>query len=351
VGIACFGVLMIYSASRDKLQASGIDPMYFLKRQAMFVVLGVVAMSIMAAVDYRRLKDFALFFYCSSVFVLVAVMSPVGHKSRGAQAWFGFGSYQFEPSEYAKIGLIIALAAYCGHHKGKLQPRQLALVLVLAAIPFGLIYKQPDLGTALVLSAVLIFVLVVSGVKPRYLALLGVIGVIGVVGVLHFGVLKQYQKDRLTAFLDPKTNTQSSAYNLAQSKIAIGSGGTVGKGLFRGTQTNLSYVPEQHTDFIFTAVGEQLGLVGSALLLGLFALMIWRTWVAASQARDLAGTYICVGVLGMLMFQIFENVGMTMGIMPITGIPLPFMSYGGSAIVGSFAAVGLVLNVQMRRFS
>jgi rod shape determining protein RodA len=342
---------MIYSASRDKLQASGIDPGYFLKRQAVFVVIGIVAMAVMAALDYRRLRDFALFFYGSSVVVLLAVMSPLGHKSRGAQAWFGFGSYQFEPSEYAKIALIIALAAYCAHHKGKLEPRQLVLILALAALPFGLIYKQPDLGTALVLAAVLTFVLVASGVRPRYLALLGLIGVLGVVAVLHFGVLKQYQKDRLTAFLDPKSNTQSSAYNLAQSKIAIGSGNVLGKGLFRGTQTNLSYVPEQHTDFIFTAVGEQLGLVGSALLLGLFALMVWRTWVAASQARDLAGTFICIGVLAMLMFQIFENVGMTMGIMPITGIPLPFMSYGGSAIVGSFAAVGLVLNVHMRRFS
>jgi len=167
--------------------------------------------------------------------------------------------------------------------------------------------------------------------------------------VLHFGVLKRYQQDRLTAFLDPTSSTSAGAYNLDQSKIAIGSGALTGKGLFRGTQTNLSYVPEQQTDFIFTAVGEQLGFVGSTLLLGLFVLIAWRTWRAAALARDLCGTLICAGVLGMLVFQVFENVGMTMGIMPIAGIPLPFTSYGGSAVVASFAGIGLVLNVGMRR--
>jgi rod shape determining protein RodA len=181
------------------------------------------------------------------------------------------------------------------------------------------------------------------------LAVLAVVGVVGVAVVLHFGVLKQYQRDRLTAFLDSSSNVQAT-YNLNQSKIAISSGGVGGKGLFKGTQTNLSYVPEQQTDFIFTAVGEQLGLVGSALLLSLFVLMVWRIWRAATSARDATGTLICVGVLAMFVFQIFENVGMTMGIMPIAGIPLPFMSYGGSAIVASFCAIGLVLNVQMRRY-
>jgi rod shape determining protein RodA len=342
---------MIYSASRDKLQASGTDPAYFMKRQAVFVALGIGAMLVVAAVDYRRLRDFAILLYGGSVLILLAAYSPLGHKSKGAQAWFQVGSYQLEPSEIAKVCLIVALAAFCAHYRGRMGLRQLTVVMAAAAIPFGLIYKQPDLGTALVLGFILIFVLVVSGVRPRFLALLGLIAVVGVTAVLHFGVLKQYQKDRLTAFLDPTTNTQASAYNLNQSKIAIGSGGVTGKGLFRGTQTNLSYVPEQHTDFIFTAVGEQLGLVGSALLLMLFAIMIWRIWRAAVLSRDFTGTLICVGVLAMLVFQVFENVGMTMGIMPITGIPLPFMSYGGSAIVCTFAALGLVLNVHMRRFS
>ncbi len=351
IGIACFGLLMIYSASRDRLALSGIDPAYYLKRQAVFVALGIGVMIIVASIDYRRLRDFAPVLYGGSVFLLLAVFSPLGHKSKGAQAWFQVGTYQFEPSEVAKVALIMGLAGLCAHYKGRLGGRELLVVLGLAAIPFALIYKQPDLGSALVLGAILIAVLLVAGLKARHLALLALAGVIGVAAVLQLGVLKQYQKDRLTAFLDSSSNTQASAYNLAQSKIAIGSGGPLGKGLGKGTQTNLSYVPEQQTDFIFTAVGEQLGFVGSALLLSLFMLMVWRTWRAATTSRDLTGTLLCVGVLAMLVFQIFENVGMTMGIMPIAGIPLPFMSYGGSAVLSAFAAIGLVLNVQMRRFA
>jgi rod shape determining protein RodA len=183
------------------------------------------------------------------------------------------------------------------------------------------------------------------------LALLTGLGVIAIVTVFQLGVLKEYQLDRLGAFLDPQSDTQRSAYNLNQSKIAIGAGGFNGKGLFNGTQTNLSYVPEQNTDFIFTVVGEELGFIGSAVLLALFALIVWRTWRTALLAKDLYGTLLCVGVLSMFVFQVFENVGMTMGIMPITGIPLPFMSYGGSSTLASFAAIGLVLNVHMRRFS
>jgi rod shape determining protein RodA len=342
---------MVYSASRDKLEAAGGDPGYYLKRQAAFVVVGVVAMAISAAVDYRRLAGFAPLLFAGAVLLLVAVFSPLGHKSKGAQAWFQLAGYQLEPSEFAKVALIVALAAMCARYRGRLRFGALASVLVLSAVPFALIYKQPDLGTALVLGAILIAVLLVAGLQGRHMALLALMAVLGIAAVLHFGVLKQYQKDRLTAFLDSTATTQASTYNLDQSKIAIGSGGVTGKGLFRGTQTNLSYVPEQHTDFIFTAVGEQLGLVGSAVLLGLFVLAVWRTWRAAADARDLTGTLICAGVLAMLVFQVFENVGMTVGIMPIAGIPLPFMSYGGSAMVASFVAVGLVLNVHMRRFA
>jgi rod shape determining protein RodA len=171
------------------------------------------------------------------------------------------------------------------------------------------------------------------------------------VAVVQFGVLQKYQVHRLTSFVSPNADVRGATYNLDQSKTTIGSGGVFGKGIFTGPQTNLAYVPEQHTDFIFTAVGEQVGLVGSAALLALFAVMIWRIWRSANLAKDHAGTLICAGVLAMLVFQIFENVGMTMGIMPITGIPLPFMSYGGSAVIASFIAIGLVLNIHMRRFS
>ncbi|HET9691402.1 MAG TPA: rod shape-determining protein RodA [Acidimicrobiales bacterium] len=359
VAIAAFGVLMIYTATRDQLQIQGLAPTYYAKKQAIFLVLGVVVMGVLAAIDYRRFRDWAVAIYGLSVLMLMAVY-VVGHKSKGAQAWFQFGSYQFEPSEFAKIGLILALAAYTAQHRGRLTTRSLAVLLALAAIPFALIYKQPDLGSALVLAAVLLGVLVVGGTPGRHLAVLALVTVVGMFGVVHFGVLKTYQRDRLTSFVNtpdqPNTKLLATAagqtqYNLAESKITIGDGGLLGKGIGKGTQTNLSYVPEQRTDFIFTAVGEQVGLVGSGLLLALFAVVAWRIWRAAALARDQVGTLICIGVLGMLVFQIFENMGMTMGIMPIAGIPLPFMSYGGSAELACFAGIGLVLNVRMRRFS
>jgi len=289
--------------------------------------------------------------YVAAVVGLVLVLSPLGSNRRGAQAWFQLGGFQLQPSEPAKVGLIVCIAAYAAHHRGDLDGKRMLGALALAAIPMLLIELQPDLGTMLVFAAILLATLLVAGARPRHMALLGLAGAVAVVAVFQLGLLKEYQRDRLGAFLNPTENTRQSAYNLNQSKIAIANGSLTGKGLFKGTQTKLSYVPEQHTDFIFTVVGEELGLAGSGLLLALFALVVWRTWRAAALAKDLCGTVICIGVLAMLVFQVFENVGMTMGIMPITGIPLPFMSYGGSATIATFAAVGLVLNVHMRRFS
>jgi rod shape determining protein RodA len=351
LSIASLGALMVFSASRRKLEEQGFDEKFLLQRQILYVVLGVAAMAIMTVIDYRFFRDRAAMIYPFTVALLLLVLSPIGFNSKGAQAWFQLGSFQFQPSEWSKIALIVCLASYAAEHRGDLDGRRLLTVLFLAVLPMGLILRQPDLGTDLVFAAILLGVMLVAGARPRHMAALALLGVLGVAAVLHLGLLKQYQTDRLTAFLDPTANTDTSAYNLAQSKIAIANGGVTGKGLFQGSQTNLSYVPEQHTDFIFTVVGEELGLVGSGLLLMLFAFVVWRTWRAAALAKDLSGTLICVGVLAMLVFQIFENVGMTMGIMPITGIPLPFMSYGGSSTIACFAAMGLVLNVHMRRFS
>ena len=347
LAIAGLGVLMVYSASRNL----GADEQFFLRRQAVFALIGVGVMALVATIDYRIFRDFAPLIYVASVASLFLVLSPLGSNRRGAQAWFQLGGFQLQPSELAKVGLIVTIAAYAAAHRGDLDGRRLLVALGLAAAPMALINLQPDLGTVLVFAAIVMGTLLVAGARPRHMALLTLAGVIAVVAVLQLGVLKDYQKERLGAFLNPTENTERAAYNLNQSKIAIANGSLTGKGLFQGTQTKLSYVPEQHTDFIFTVVGEELGLVGSGLVLSLFALVVWRTWRAAALAKDLSGTVICVGVLAMLVFQVFENVGMTMGIMPITGIPLPFMSYGGSATIASFAAVGLVLNVHMRRFS
>ena len=357
--IGAFGCLMVYSATRDSLEAQGISPSYYLKKQAIFLVIGLVVMVGVAAFDYRRLRDWAILIYGFTLLMLLAVYA-VGHKSKGAQAWFQVGSYQMEPSEFAKIGLILAIAAYCASAKGHLSGRALAVVLVLTAVPFALIYKQPDLGSALVLAAVLIAMLLVAGVSGRHMAALGAITLVLSFGVVHFGVLKSYQKARLTSFANAPSQPNASLlataaganeYNVAEAKVADSNGGILGQGLFKGTQTNLSYVPEQRTDFIFTAVAEQLGLVGSAVLLMLFAIVIWRTWRTATLSRDLFGTLVSVGVLGMIAFQVFENIGMAVGIMPVAGIPLPLMSYGGSSVIATLAGVGLVLSIRMRRFS
>ncbi len=348
--IAAFGVVMVYAATRTKLAAAGVAPRMFLDRQMLWVGLGAAVMAVLMVVDYRRLLDAAPAVYVPAVVALIVVLSPLGSSARGAQRWFNVGSLQLQPSTMASGALIVVLAAYCHVRRGELDLASVVVCLGLAGVPMVLVAVQPDLGSAIVLGSVLLAVLLVAGARPRHLAVLGLATITLVVVVGHFGVLKPYQRSRLTAFLDQTSDQNAANYNLEQSKVAIGSGGLTGKGLFRGTQTNLAFVPEQQTDFIFTAVGEQLGFAGAVTLLGLFGLVAWRVWRVACMSADLAGRLICAGVLGLMMIEIFENAGMTMGIMPITGIPLPLVSYGGSSTIVTFAALGLVNSVAMHRF-
>ncbi len=357
VSIALIGVIMVYSSTRQALAAAGVDPRYYLKRQGLNLAVAGLLLVVTTMIDYRRWRTLSALIYAAMCLMLVAVVSPLGARSKGHQAWFPLGSFQLQPSELAKIGVIVCLASVAswsadrrGEERTSLSLPKLAGLLALASVPMALIMLQPDLGTDLVFLSILFAMLVAAGIRLRHLAALVLLGVAGVALVFHLGVLQRYQVNRLTAFLDPSGDTRNVGYNLTESKITIGSGGLTGKGLFKGTQTNLSYVPEQRTDFIFTAVGEQLGFVGSALLLSLFAFVVWRCWRAAMLARDSTGTLICVGVMALLVFQVFENVGMTMGIMPIAGIPLPFVSYGGSALMAYSVGMGLVLNVNMHRY-
>jgi rod shape determining protein RodA len=353
VGLALSGLAMIWSSTHKRLETNGIDPAYYVKRQAFALALGVVAMVVLMLVDYRVLRDRPALLYVGVVVALGLVLTPLGSQSRGIQAWYQVGSFQLQPSEFAKLGVVVVLAAYCHEHRGKLDAWRLGIALVLAAIPILMLYLQPDLGTSIVLTVMLLVLLLVAGASPKHLAVIALLGVSSFVVVVKSGMLADYQVDRLTSFLDRSSDaTESRAeFNRRQSEIAIGAGGLTGRGFGEGTQTNLSLVPEQHTDFIFTAVGEQFGFRGGALLLGAYALLTWRVWRAARVAADLFGTLICIGVMAMLGFQVFQNVGMTMGIMPITGIPLPWMSYGGSSVLMSFAAIGLVGNVASRRFA
>jgi rod shape determining protein RodA len=305
------------------------------------------------AVDYRRLRDFSLLGYLATIVVLVAVLAPLGSNLRGQQSWFQLpGGFTIQPSEFAKFGIIIALAGYCNHFRGELDAWRLTTIVVLAAVPIGLVLLQPDLGTVLVFAVIILGLLAMAGGTGKQLIVLALLAITGVWAITAAGILKQYQVDRLTGVLNPSSaNSQSSAYNQEQSQQAIANGRVTGEGFGEGSQTQNGFVPEQHTDFIFTAVSEELGFVGGAALLALFALVMWRTWRTARLSRDFFGTLVCTGVLAMLAFQMFENVGMTMGIMPVTGIPLPLVSYGGSSIIATLACIGLVANVSMRRFS
>lgn len=352
LALAGLSMLLIYSATRSRLEARGIDPLYFVKRQGVYITLGIIAMVAVMAVDYRKYRDRGAWLYIALVGMLMLVLTPLGTSSKGTQGWFQLpGGFQIQPSEFAKILLIIALAGYLTQHRGDMDVKRLAVTMGLAAVPLGLVMLQPDLGTAIVMTVIVVAMIAVAGVKGKHLAVIALIALVGIVGVVQAGVLKQYQVDRLTSFIDQSKDKSGATYNLDQSKTAIGNGGVFGQGLFEGSQTGGSFVPEQHTDFIFTVVGEELGFFGAATLLALFAIIVWRTWRTAQLSADFSGTLICVGVMAMIAVHVFENVGMTMGIMPITGIPLLFVSYGGSATIAGFAAIGLVLNVHLHRFS
>lgn len=349
LAVSALGVLMVYSATRAQLLHNGESPQYWLKRQAIWSLLGILVMAAVVMVDYHRFEELGYLFYGAVMVGLVGVLA-VGRTALGAQRWFQIGPVQLQPSAFAVLGVVLAVAAYCHRHQESgLAPRRLMVLLALGGLPALLVIKQPDLGSGIVILVTLSVMLVISGVRARHLVALGVLAVVAVVAVVGLGVLKPFQTQRLTTFLNPNATT-TAAYNLRESKIAVAAGGVAGKGLFKGSQTDLGYVPEQYTDFIFTAVGEQLGFAGAASLLGLFGLMVWRLLRAAQLARDHHGRLLCAGVLALIAFSVFQSVGMTIGIMPITGIPLPFVSYGGSATVAFFAAIGLALNVNMRRY-
>jgi rod shape determining protein RodA len=341
---------MVYSSTHERLRTQGSDELYYVKRQGVSILIGLALMALLLAIDYRKLRDYAVLVYGVTLALLLAVLTPLGSNARGSQAWFQLpGGFQLQPAELAKFGIIVALAGYLHSHRGEMDPWKLTVTLTLAAAPIALVMLQPDLGTVMVLGLIVITMLAVGGAKLTHLLVLGLFAATFVAAIVGLGLLKDYQVDRLTAFTGGGDET--TTYNTEQSKIAIGAGGVLGQGFDNGDQTGGGFVPEQHTDFIFTAVGEELGFVGAATLLALFAVMMWRTWRAALLARDVFGTLVCAGVLAMFAFQSFENMGMTMGIMPVTGIPLPFMSYGGSSTITGFACIGLVATVHMRRFS
>jgi rod shape determining protein RodA len=346
--VAAFGVVLVYSATRSKLAAAGINSHYFLTRQAAYVVVGGTAMIVLAALDYRWLEHASAVLYVAMVLALLAMFSGIGSSALGATRWVQLGPVQIQPSAFATLVLIITVATFCARRPDGLGFGDLVKVLALAAVPILLVVKQPDLGSGIVMCVVLLVMLVIAGIPNRYLFTLLVLTATLAYAVVHLKLLKGYQLDRITALFQHGKNLQSTGYNATQSVAAIGSGGFWGSGLFHGSQTNLAYVPEQQTDFIFSALGEQLGFAGAAGVLALLGVLTWRLLRSAQLARDAFGRLLATGCFTLVAFSVFENAGMAMRIMPVAGIPLPFLSYGGSATVAFFSAIGIALSVQLR---
>jgi rod shape determining protein RodA len=344
------GVIMIYSATRQALVNAGYNPHYYLERQGVFVIIGIIAMYVVSLIDYRRFEMVATPFYVLSLLGLAGVF-VVGQSALGAQRWYNLGFIQVQPSEFTVLAIILAVATFCQRRSEGLSMYDVARLLVMTGVPILMIFKQPDLGTTIIIVLSVSAMMVIAGVPPRFMSLLAVLGSIGVVAAIYLQLLHKYQVDRFVSFLNQNSNNPALApliYEVNNAKSAIGSGGLHGAGLFQGLQTVLGYVPEQRTDFIFTAIGEQLGFIGSALVVTLLAFVGYRMFMIGRNAKDTMGRLLSIGVFIFFAFSCFENIGMTMGIMPVTGIPLPLLSYGGSAALVFFVAGGAVLSVSRR---
>ena len=344
--LSLLGLAAIFSATR------GIDPeefnRFYLNRQILFLIVGAFLLGAVAAVDYRKLRIAAWPIYLLSVVVLGLVLTPLGSERNGSQAWFVIGDYQIQPSEMAKVVLIFSLAHFLARCGGVLSLRQFLIAIALTAAPVVLIAFQPDLGTALIYAVISLGMMIVAGAQLRHVAVLAAAGITALGVVLNSNLIREYQRQRLVSIIDPP-RAGIDVFNVEQSQIAIGNGGLTGLGYGRGTQTRSGLVPAQETDFIFTVIGEDLGFVGSAAALAVLSLLIWRTWKTARVAGDLFGCLIAAGVFCMILYQSFQAAGMSVGIMPVIGVPMPLLSYGGSSALSIFLALGLVFNVSLRR--
>jgi len=324
----------------------------FAGKQVSYVCAGVVAMLIFSKIDYHRLLNWAPWAYGAGILALVAVLSPLGHKALGGRRWVKLGPMLFQPSEFVKFVLILAVARYFANLGARnLTWREIFKAFAMVGIPMLLVVKQPDLGTTLTYAPILLAGLFLGGINFKQAAILILCGGTLVAGVWSSGkFLKPYQKARLTSFVNPQDDPRGSGYQVLQSKIAVGSGGIWGEGTEKGTQTQGYFLPVPYTDFIFAAFSEEHGFVGGILVLLIYFLVLMRLIQNAQTASDLSGSLLIMGIVAVLTFQIMVNVGMVIGFMPVTGIPLPLMSYGGSSVLFTFLALGAAMNVRMRRF-
>lgn len=347
LALSGFGLLMIYSATRS-------TGTFSMERQMIFVAAGLILYGIASNIDYREYRS--LIPAASAVTLLLLLLVFLFEPVNGAQRWIELGFFKLQPAEFAKVVVIVALAGLLAPHtRDEFGPRvvtwqRVAQAVTIVTIPAVLIYLEPDLGTTMVFGFILFAMLFVAGASWRQMVALGATAVVAVISVVRLDLLSEYQVNRLRVLFDPTIDPQGIGYNLRQSKSAIGSGQLFGKGLFQpGTLTDFQYVPEQETDFIFTAVGEQLGFVGGILVLAAFAVIVWRLLVIAANARDRFGALIASGIAAMIMFHVFVNIGMTVGIMPVTGLPLPFLSQGGSFYLAMALALGMANSIWLMR--
>jgi rod shape determining protein RodA len=355
LALALAGTLLVWSATAPGLAQAGANTHAYLEKQLLVVAIGLILMVGVSLLDYRVLRIAAPFAYAAGCLGLLAVLSPLGATILGSHSWIPLGGgFQVEPSEYAKLGLILMIALILGAPQDR-SPRptlrQAALALACAAPVIGLVVAEPDLGVVVVLVIITGGMIALSGVRLRWLAALAVAGVAGVYAVLKLHLLKSYQQGRLTSFLHPAANALGNGYQAAQAKIAIGSGGMFGQGLFHGKLTAGSFLGSysfQGTDFIFAVAGEELGFVGCVTIVVLLGLLIFRAVRIAARADDMFGVLVASGIAIWFAVQSFINIGMTVGIVPVTGIPLPFVSYGGSAMFADMIAVGLLQSVHRR---
>jgi len=348
-----FGTLLVWAATKNWFASQHLDPQYYLKRHLINMSIGMILAYGTTLIDYRLLRAYTPIVWGLGVLGLLAVLTPgIGSTVNGAKAWIPLpGGFDLQPAELAKISIILGISMLLAERHGigfNPTDKDVIKALSISAIPILLIMLQPDLGTTLIISSAIVIMIAVSGAPTRWVAGLLLLALLGGFVAVKAGVVSQYQIKRLQSFVNPSADPQLSGYQLRQARITIGSGGIFGRGLFHGPQTNGRFVPEQQNDFIFTVAGEETGFLGCSLMLLLFGLFFWRAFLIAQRTNDLFGRLVCVGVIAWFALQTFENIGMSMGLMPMTGVPLPFISYGGSSMFATLVGVGLLQNVHLR---
>ncbi|MFF0787880.1 rod shape-determining protein RodA [Streptomyces spiralis] len=355
LALSAIGTALVFSATRNRTEINQGDPHYFLVRQLMNIGIGLVLMFGTIWLGHRALRNAVPILYGASVFGILLVLTPLGATINGSRNWIVLGGgFSLQPSEFVKITIILGMAMMLAARVDagdRMYPdhRTVLQSLGLAAVPILIVLLMPDLGTVLVLVTIILGVLLASGASNRWVFGLLITGILGCVAIWQLHILDEYQINRFAAFANPSLDPAGVGYNTNQARIAIGSGGLTGAGLFHGSQTTGQFVPEQQTDFVFTVAGEELGFVGAGLIVLLLGVVLWRACRIARETTELYGTVVAAGIVAWFAFQAFENIGMTLGIMPVTGLPLPFVSYGGSSMFAVWVAVGLLQSIQVQR--